>query len=102
MKWLPFKKRCEFRLLFLIHKTLILGRPGYLRGLFVRLQIIQFLCSSDATLQEMSNGCNAMQSHSFSRIVLAIWNILPYYLRKLKSPRTFANKLTNPIQSNPI
>ena len=60
MKWLPFKKRCEFRLLCLMHKTLILGRTGYLRGLFVRRQILQHLRSSDSTLLELPNGCNAM------------------------------------------
>ena len=62
MKWLPFKKRCEFSLLCLMHKTLILGRPGYLHGLLVRRQILQHLRSSDAALLELPNGCNAMLS----------------------------------------
>ena len=62
MKWLPFKKRCEFRLLCLMHKKLILDRPGYLRGLIVCRQILQNLRSSDATLLKLPNGCNAMQS----------------------------------------
>ena len=66
-----------------MHNTLILARHGYLRGLRVRLQILQHFRSSDATLLEMSNGCNAMMSRSFSRIAQARWNILPYYLRKL-------------------
>ena len=93
MKRLPFKNRCEFRLLCLMHNTLILGRPGYLRVLLVHRQILQHLSSSDATLLEMPNGYNAMQSRSFSRIAPARWNILTYYLRKLKSPRTFAYRL---------
>ena len=62
MKWLPFKKWFEFRLPCLMHNTLILGRPGYLRGLLVRRQIFQHLRSSDATLLKLTNGCNAMQS----------------------------------------
>ena len=86
----PFKKRCEFRLLFLIHKTLILGRPGYLHGLLVRRQILQHLRSSESTLLDVPNGCNAMQSRTFFRIAPASWNIMPYYLRELKSPPTFA------------
>ena len=90
MKWSPFKKRSDFRLLRLMHKTLIIGIPGYRRGSIVRRQIIQYLHSSDTTVLELLNGCNAMQSRSFSRIAPARWNILPYYLRKLKSPRTFA------------
>ena len=68
MKWLPFKKRCEFRLLCLIHTTLILSTPGYLRGLLVRRQLLQNLRSSDSTLLKLPNGCNAMHSLSFFRI----------------------------------
>ena len=90
IKWLPFKKRCEFRLLCLMHTTLILGRPGYLRGLLVRRQILQHRRSYDAILLEPPHGCNAMQSRSFSRIAPARWNTLPYYLRTLKSSPTFA------------
>ena len=91
--FIPLKNRCEFRLLCLMNNTLIQVRPGYLRSLFVRRQILQHLRSSDATLLELPNGCNAMQSRSFSRMAPARRNTLPYYLRKLKSPRTFANYL---------
>ena len=45
MMWLPFKKRCEFRLLCLIHKTLILRRPGYLSVLLTCRQILHHLNS---------------------------------------------------------
>ena len=46
--------------------------------------------SSDDTILELPNGLNAMQSRSLSIIAPARWNIMPYYLRTLKSPRTFS------------
>ena len=76
-----------------MHNTLILGRPGYLYGLLVIIHILQQLRSSDATILELPTGCNTIQSRSVSRIAPDSWNILPYYLRALKSPRTFANYL---------
>ena len=42
-----------------MHNTLILGRPGYLRGFLMRRQILKHLRSSDATLLEPLNGCDA-------------------------------------------
>ena len=65
-----------------MHYTLILGIPGYLRGVLVRRQILQHLRYSDSTILELPYGCKPIQFSSFSRIAPARWNILPYYLRE--------------------
>ena len=93
MKWLSFIKRCQFRLLCLTHKTLFLGRPAYLRGLLTRRNILLHLRSSDATLLDLPVTRNVMRSRSFTSMAPTTWNLLPYRLRRLKSPHVFANSL---------
>ena len=53
MKWLSFRKRCQFKRLCLTHKTLFLGRHAYLRGLLTRRNILPHLRSADATLLDL-------------------------------------------------
>ena len=93
MKWLSFRKRCQFRLLCLTHKTLFLGRPAYLRALLTRRNILPHLRSSDATLLDLPVTRNVMRSRSFTSMAPTTWNLLPYRLRRLKSPHVFANSL---------
>ena len=100
MKWLSFRKRCQFRLLCLKHKTLFLSRPAYLRGLLIRRNILPHLRSSDATLLDLPVTCNVMRSRSFTSMAPTTWNLLPYRLRRLKSPHVFANSLKDYLNLN--
>ena len=100
MKWLSFRKRCQFRLLCLTEKTLFLCRPAYLRGLLTRRNILPHLRSSDATLRDLPITRNVMRSRSFSSMSPTAWNLLPYRLHKLKSPHVFSNSLKDYLNLN--
>ena len=93
MKWLLFRKWCQFRLHCLTQKTLFLGRPAYLRGLLIRPNILPHLRSYDATLLELHVTRNVIRSPSFSSMAPTTWKLLPYRLRKLKTPHVFSNSL---------
>ena len=93
MKWLSFRKRCQFRFFCLTQKTLFLGRPAYLRGLLTRRNILPHLRSSDTTLLDLPVTRNVMRSRSFTSMVPTALHLLPYRLRRLKSPHVFANNL---------
>ena len=107
MKWLSFRKRCQFRLPCLTHKTLFLGRPRNVRNVrMVDLQLHTYmdcsliapinnrhLLSSDATLLDLPVTLNVMRSSSLSSMAPTVWHFLPYRLRKLKSPHVFSNGL---------
>ena len=93
MKWLSFRKRFQFRLLCLTHKTLFLDRHVYIRGLLTSRNILPHLRSSDYTLLDLSVTRNVMRSRSFTSMAPTIWNMLPYRLRRLKSSHVFANNL---------
>ena len=99
-KWLSFRKRCQFRLLCLIHKTLFLGRPAYLRGLLTRRNILPHMRSSDATLLELPVTRNVMRSRSFTSMVPTTWHLLLYRLRRLKSSHVFSNSLKDSLNLN--
>ena len=100
MKWLSFRKLRQFRLFCLTQKTLFLGRPAYLRGLLTCRNILPHMRSSDATLLDLPVTRNVMRSRSFSNMAFTAWNLLPYRLRRLKSPRVFANSLKDYLNLN--
>ena len=100
MKWLSFRKWCQFRLLCLTHKTLFLGRPAYLRAFLTRRNILPHLRSSDAKLLDLPVTRNVMRSLSFTSMAHTTWNLLPYRLRRLKSPNVFANSLNDYLNLN--
>ena len=100
MKWLSFLKRCQFKLLCLTHKTLFLGRPVYLLGLLTFRNILPHMRSPDATLLDLPVTRNVMRSRSFTSMAPTTWNLLPYRLRRLKSPHVFANSLKEYLNLN--
>ena len=56
--------------------------------------------SSDATLLDLHVTRNVMRSRSFTSMAPTTWNMLPYRLRRLKSPHVFANSLKDYLNLN--
>ena len=100
MNWLSFRKRCQFRLLCLTHKTLFLGRPAYLRGLLTCRNILPHLCSSDSTILDLPVTRTVMHYRSFTSMAPTAWHLLHCRLRRLKSPQVFTNSLKDYLNLN--
>ena len=93
LHWLPIRKRIEFKIATITHKTLQNRQPSYLLDLLHPYNPTRTLTSSNANFLEIPNIKTAVSRRSFSFAAPTIWNYLPLSLRNTNSPVAFRSLL---------
>ena len=93
LHWLPIRKRIEFKIATIAHKTLQNRQPSYLLDLLHPYNPTRTLRSSNTNLLEVPNIESARGRRSFSYAAPTIWNLLPLSLRNTKSTLAFRSLL---------
>src|SRR6187401_1292878 len=93
LHWLPIRKRIEFKIATITHKTLQNRQPSYLFELLHPYTPTRILRSSNANFLEVPNIKSAIGRRSFSYAAPTIWNLLPLSLRNTKSTLAFRSQL---------
>src|SRR6188508_2778687 len=85
LHWLPIRKRIEFKIATITHKTLQNGQPSYLLDLLHPYNPTRTLRSSNTNSLEVPKITRAIGRRSFSFSAPTIWNNLPLSLRNTVS-----------------
>ena len=100
LKWLLFRKRCKLMLLCLAHKSIFLGKSGYLHNKLKFRCILKQIRTSDAIILESNTLFSRFSNRQLFSVVPRILNVLPYDLREVLSLYYFRNKLKHYLNTS--
>ena len=93
--WFNHDKMTKFKLLCIMHKTLLFGTPNYLKNIFIREVKINPRRQYDEMYKVPSIKFKRLMKRSISWSAPTLWNDLPRNIRNLKNHSTFKINLKN-------
>ena len=94
-KWFNHDKMTTFKLLCIMHKTLLFGTPNYLKNIFIREVKMNPRKQYDEMYKVPSIKFKRLMKRSISWSAPTLCNDLPQHIRNLRNHSTFKINLNN-------
>jgi len=99
LHWLPVRRRIQYKIALLTHKSLLTNQPPYLRNLLHVYHPSRCLRSSNQNLLCTPSCTTNFSRRSFSFSAPTIWNELPAAIREANTLNTFKRHLKTHLTS---